>query len=145
MGLDITGLSIHTENRIGGRVVTADANLDGVAWAQLRVFFGDRRQLIRAEGAFGPPASSASTPRLGLAPALDRYARVRFDPNKPAAAGPARLTPPDGVYHVTAAAPALARGPGGVLGPTYIITVTNLPAFMIPATAPSYVMDGTVD
>jgi hypothetical protein len=129
------------EVTVGGdeylREVIASDNLSDVVVARLRVVIGADGRLLRATGSDAPLAAG-SVARLGVAAALDRFAR------QPPSAGPATSAPAtfDGVYRVTGVTAGLIAMGDQWLVPSYVVALADGRTMTLLAIEPSDVPTG---
>ena len=121
MRLDVSGLAVTVRGDEYTREVRTIDDLDGIAWTRLRALYGASEHLLRADGSFDRPVAVASVPRVGVAAALDRFAR------QPIGTGGGTTAPPsfDGMYRVTGVRPSLTGSGDQLLLPAYDVSLAD--------------------
>jgi len=121
LGIDVTGTSVTVGGDEYLREVIASDDLDGMVVARLRVVIGAGGRLLRATGSVDAPVVAGPVPRVGLADALDRFAR-QLPGNAPGTTAPASF---DGVYRVIGAVAGLTTVGDQWLVPTYEVSLAD--------------------
>ena len=133
LGIDLTGASVTVGGDEYLREVIASDDLGDVAAARLRVVIGDGGRMLSATGSLDAPVAARSVPRVGLAEALDRFAR------QAPRVGPAMTVPEsfDGVYRVIGATAGLTPSGETWLIPTYVVSLADGRTITLVAIDPS--------
>ena len=137
LGIDLTGMEVTVGGDEYLREVIASDNLSDVVVARLRVVIGTDGRLLRATGSDAPVAAG-SVARLGVAAALDRFAR------QPPSSGPASSAPAsfDGVYRVTGVTAGLTGTGDQWLVPSYVVALADGRTITLLAIDPSDIPTG---